>query len=247
MAPSAQNRFVGRYLAEFGERQAYEFFVSRPVGAVGHDRRLVGEPRDRIHQQIVDRAVGPMALRTHRRGVHRRLEAGGERHAVLFRAGLGSAAVLRLRRASKASAARCKSPVVRGHEAQLANDPCANCGSSQMDSELHDVPAGYLPLLRLMYRALQGQAPELSPTIRAHPLLREHPSTWGSESAGAEAQVGLRAILNDWSAPSMEELGARLGSNWIWSSDPVRGRSIHTSPFFVQAAAASAELQRVAA
>ncbi|MFM1856824.1 MAG: hypothetical protein RLZ83_2133 [Pseudomonadota bacterium] len=140
----------------------------------------------------------------------------------------------------------CKSPVVRGHETLLADDPCANCGSSQMDSEKHDVPVGYFPLLRLMYRALQGQAPELSLTIRAHPLLREHPSAWGSESASAEAQLGLKTILKDWSAPSMEELGARLGSSWIWSSDPVRGRSIHASPFFVQAAVVSAELQRVA-
>ncbi len=142
--------------------------------------------------------------------------------------------------------ADCKSPFTRGHEASLADDPCANCGSNRADSEPKEMPDGYWPMLRMMYRALKGNAPELSPMVRTHPLLRIHPSTWGADSSGAEAQARLRAMLSEWESPSVDELGARLGSNWIWRSDPVRGRSVDASPFFVQAAVVSAELQRLA-
>ena len=108
------------------------------------------------------------------------------------------------------------------------------------------MPDGYMPMLHMMFRALKGKAPELSPMVRAHPLLRKHPSTWGSDLLGAEAQARLKAMLSEWESPSVDELGARLGFSWIWRSDPVRGRSVDASPFFVQAAVVSAELQRLA-
>lgn len=137
--------------------------------------------------------------------------------------------------------ASCKSPVVRGNEPLLADDPCMICGCDEWAAAHRDPATGHWPLMQLMYRALKGQAPELSALVRAHPLLRAPSLTWENLGAGRPDGSHLRHLFAAWDVESPAQLGSVLGMNWNWSADSSSAPSIATSPFMFQAAVVAAE------
>ncbi|RTL41554.1 MAG: hypothetical protein EKK53_13520 [Burkholderiales bacterium] len=139
--------------------------------------------------------------------------------------------------------ADCQAPCVRRNEPSLADDPCAVCGSTRLEIEHQDVPTGYWPLLQLLYRALQADAPEVSALVRAHPLLACRPAACSTASSSTRARVSLQKMLSDWNAASVDHLSCRLGAARVWTGDLGHRRSTDQCPLYVQAAALVAEAE----
>lgn len=83
----------------------------------------------------------------------------------------------------------------------LPGEPCVHCGSNRTKSDFpKNMSAGYLALLQLLERALQNQAPELSPFNRAR-LMKDYKNSIFPSNATL-----VRRVLDWWSVRNLREL-----------------------------------------
>ena len=135
--------------------------------------------------------------------------------------------------------ARCHMPFVRGNQARLADDVCPHCHSINGAADPFIPPAGYWPLVRLMFSTLTGHAPSLATIHRSIAALDIQPGRIGLGADTTRAQRMARRTCHAWNVGSVYELAAALGVNWIWSNETERSASLREWPPMVKLALAA--------
>lgn len=135
--------------------------------------------------------------------------------------------------------ADCKTPFTRGNRPLLADDACVNCGGSRSAGEPFEAPPGYWPLMKLLFRALRVQAPELSALVRAQPLLRSTTPACGWVRVDPRERVQLERLLSSWAVGSVAELAAMMGTDWFGGTDSHSAEHDEVAPNVMRVAVAA--------
>lgn len=126
--------------------------------------------------------------------------------------------------------AHCHMAFVRGDQARLADDVCPHCNSTLGAADPFNPPAGYWPLVRLLYLALTGQLPNISIIRRTIAALNIQPVHIGRGKCVTRADELARRTCRAWNVGTLSELASALGVNWIWFNEMERSAGLRECP-----------------